>query len=81
MCFGGGGGGGPSESENKAAAEQRIAAEAEQEKAATEKAKAKREDISDAVKRKSESKYGRRGRGRRSLMQTTSGGGFLGRFE
>ena len=74
MCFG------PSKQEKELAADQRIEADVKREEESTKRAKQKREDISSAIKRSSESKYGRGGRGRRSLMQTGSSG-FLGRFE
>lgn len=74
MCFG------PSRQEKEAAADQRIEAVAKQEEEATKRAQQKREDISTAVKRGAESRYGRGGRGRRSLMRGGSTG-FLGRFE
>ena len=76
MCFGGG----PSRAEKESAANQRIEADIKQEQEATKRAQKKREDIQTAIKRRSESKYGRSGRGRRSLMRT-GGSGYLGRFE
>lgn len=73
MCFG------PSKAEKKAAAEQRVEAEQAKQEAIQEKAEKKREDISDALTKRTQTKYGRGGSGRRSLMRS-GGGGFLGRF-
>ena len=66
--------------EKEAAADQRIEADIKREEESTKRAQQKREDISSAVKRGAESRYGRGGRGRRSLMRGNSAG-FLGRFE
>jgi len=74
MCFG------PSRAEKRAAAEQRVQADVAQQEAAQEKAKKKREDISEALTKRAQTKYSRGGAGRRSLMRS-GGGGFLGRFE
>lgn len=73
MCFG------PSKAEKKAAAEQRVEAEEVKQEAIQEKAEKKREDISDALTKRVQTKYGRGGAGRRSLIRS-GGGGFLGRF-
>lgn len=73
MCFG------PSRSENRAAAEQRADAEQAKQEAIQEKAEQKREDISQALTQRTKSRYGRSGRGRRSLFRA-GGSGFLGRF-
>jgi len=73
MCFG------PSKAERQAAAEQRAEAEAAKQEAIKEKAEQKREDISDALTQRAQSRYGRGGRGRRSLFRA-GGSGFLGRF-
>ena len=75
MCFG------PSRAEKEAAAEQRLAADQARQEEARKRAVQKREDIGEAVSQRAQRKYGRRGAGRRSLMQTTSGSGFLGRFQ
>lgn len=73
MCFG------PSKAEKQAAAEQRLEAQEAKEEAIRERAEAKREDISDALTQRTKSRYGRGGRGRRSLFRA-GGSGFLGRF-
>lgn len=74
MCFK------PSRAQQTAAADQRIEADIAREEEVTKRAEKKREDISEAIKRRTESRYGRGGRGRRSLMRA-GGAGFLGRFE
>jgi putative ribosome biogenesis GTPase RsgA len=74
MCFG------PSRAEKRASAEQRAEAEEVKQEAIVKKAEQKREDISDAITQQTKSKYGRSGRGRSSLFQSTASG-FLGRFE
>ena len=73
MCFG------PSKAEKRAAAEQRAEAEEAKQEAIQEKAEQKREDISQALTQRTKSRYGRSGRGRRSLFRA-GGSGFLGRF-
>ena len=82
MCFGGGGGG-PSPTQEKQAAEDRVAADEARQSEINERAKAKREDITEALE-SSTQQSGRRGagsgRGRRSLFRSGGGAGFLGRF-
>lgn len=75
MCFG------PSKAEKKAAAEQRVEAEAVKQEQIQERAEAKREDISEALSRRTK-RLGTRsgGRGRRSLYSASTGAGFLSRF-
>ena len=73
MCFG------PSKAEKRAAAEQRAEAEEAKQEAIQEKATQKREDISQALTQRTQRRYGRGGRGRRSLFRA-GGSGFLGRF-
>ena len=73
MCFG------PSKAEKRAAAEQRAEAEEAKQEAIQEKATQKREDISQALTQRTKRRYGRGGRGRRSLFRA-GGSGFLGRF-
>ena len=75
MCFG------PSKAEKEAAAEQRLAADQAKQEEARKRAVQKREDISEAISSRTQRKYGRSGKGRRSLMQSATGGGFLGRFQ
>ena len=75
MCFG------PSKAEKEAAAEQRLAADQAKQEEARKRAVQKREDISQAISSRAQRKYGRSGKGRRSLMQSATGGGFLGRFQ
>ena len=87
MCFGGGGGG-PSEKEEKAAAEQRVEAEDTQREEAEKRAKKKREDITEALEKRTADQGRRGGTGRRSLFYRGTGmrgaggsSGFLGRFD
>lgn len=75
MCFGGG----PSKAEKEAAAEQRIEAEQAKAEEIQKRAEQKREDISEAIDRRTQRRGMRGGTGRRSLFKA-SGGGFLGRF-
>lgn len=83
MCFGGGGGGGPSPAQEQQAAADRVAADEAKQSEVSDRADAKREDISEALD-ESTIKSGRRGAGkgagRRSLFRSGSGSGFLGRF-
>lgn len=82
MCFGGGGGGGSNaaqEEANRAAAADRVEADIAKREEVEKRAKQKREDISEAITSKSESRGMRGGTGRRSLFQA-GGSGFLGRF-
>ncbi len=75
MCFG------PSQAEKDAAAKQRSEAEQRQRHEAKMGAEQKREDISDALSARSASRYGSKGgKGRRSLLQSYTSSGFLGRF-
>lgn len=76
MCFGGGG---PSRAEKEAATEQRIEAEQAKQEEIQKRGEQKREDISEAVDRRSQRRGMRGGTGRRSLFKA-GGGGFLGRF-
>jgi hypothetical protein len=76
MCFGGGG---PSRAEKQAAAEQRVEADLAKQEEVKKRAEAKREDISDAIDRRTQRRGMRGGTGRRSLFKA-GGGGFLGRF-
>jgi len=79
MCFGGGNRKAQEES-NKKAAEERVEAERAKREEVEQRAKQKREDISDALSARQERRGGMRGgAGRRSLFRA-SGGGFLGRF-
>ena len=84
MCFGGGGGGGPTGEDQRAAAQDRVDTESAAQGDIRERAKAKREDISDAISRRS-TDAGRSGAsggsGRRSLIQSGTGSGFVGRFD
>jgi hypothetical protein len=75
MCFGGG----PSKAEKEAAAEQRIEAEQAKAEEIQKRAEQKREDISEAIDRRTQRRGMRGGTGRRSLFKA-GGGGFLGRF-
>ena len=84
MCLGGGGGGGgPDPAAERQAAEQRVAADEAKQATIDDRAKSKKEDISEAIDERS-IKSGRRGAGkgagRRSLFRSGSGSGFLGRF-
>tara|TARA_R110000772_G_scaffold226076_1_gene336757 strand:+ start:393 stop:647 length:255 start_codon:yes stop_codon:yes gene_type:complete len=83
MCLGGGGGGGVTAAAEKAAAEERVAADETKQSTIDDRAKSKKEDISEAIDERS-IKSGRRGAGkgagRRSLFRSGSGSGFLGRF-
>lgn len=69
------------EAQNRTAAEARVAAE-EAKRAEIEKlAKAKREDITEALDSRSEREGKGGGKGRRSLFSSSTGGaGFLSRF-
>ena len=69
------------EAQNQTAAEARVAAE-EAKRAEVEKlAKAKREDITEALDSRNEREGSGGGKGRRSLFSSTTGGaGFLSRF-
>lgn len=88
MCFGGGGGGGPTVAEEKAAAEQKVEAEDVEREEVEKRAEKKREDITEALEKRTADAGKRGGTSRRSLftrgtgMGARSGGsaGFLGRF-
>ena len=84
MCFGGGGGGGPTGEDQKAAAQDRVDTESAAQVDIKKRAEDKRDDISDAISRRS-SGAGRSGSsggyGRRSLIQSGTGSGFVGRFD
>jgi hypothetical protein len=73
MCFG------PSKSEKVAAVDQRELADDANREEAEERAVDKREDIEEAISKRSIRAGKRGGSGRRSLF-TSGGGGFLGRF-
>ena len=78
MCLG------PSKGEKRAAANQRKEAALAKQEAAKERAADKRDDISDALSARSERKGMGGGKGRRSLYSSStssSGSGFLGRFQ
>ncbi len=82
MCFGGGG---PSKEEKQTSVDQSLEADAAKREVTEEKAKEKREDISEAIEERA-TKQGRigsgRGRGRRSLFRSGgAGSGFIGRFD
>lgn len=78
MC---GGGGGPSQAEQNVAAENRLAADEVNREAAEERAKEKREDISQALSARTQRQGKRGGIGRRSLFTSSSGAaGYLSRF-
>ena len=78
MCFGGNRA--AQEESNKKAAEERVEADRVKREQIEERAKQKREDISDALSARQERRGGMRGgAGRRSLFRV-GGGGFLGRF-
>ena len=82
MCFGGGGGGGSNaaqEEANRAAAADRVEADIAKREEVEKRAKQKREDISEAITSKQQSRGMRGGTGRRSLFRA-GGSGFLGRF-
>ena len=75
MCIG------PSKAEKKAAAEQRAEAEAAKQQEIQERAETKREDISEALSRRTLRKGMKTGGvGRRSLYSAPTGAGFLSRF-
>jgi hypothetical protein len=77
MC----GGGGPSQAEKQAAAEQRVEADYAKREAAEDRAKQKREDISEALSARTQRQGKRGGKGRRSLFTSSGGGaGYLQRF-
>ena len=84
MCFGGGGGGGSTGEDQKAAAQDRVDTESAAQVDIKKRAEDKRDDISDAISRRS-SGAGRSGAsggsGRRSLIQSGTGSGFVGRFD
>ena len=73
--------GGPSRAEKQAAADQRMETELAKSKAIEEKALEKREDITEALTARTKRK-GRKGGGygKRSLISSGSGAGFLKRF-
>lgn len=73
MCFG------PSSSEKQAAAESRVESDVQQRAEVEDRAKTKRDDISEALTEKTVKGGRRSGSGRRSLF-SSAGGGFLGRF-
>lgn len=73
MCFG------PSGAEKQAAAQAREEAEIAKREEIEQRANVKREDISEAIESRQESRGMRGGSGRRSLFRA-GGGGFLGRF-
>jgi len=78
MCFG------SNVREATAAANQRKEATLAKQEAAKERAADKRDDISDALSARSERKGMGGGKGRRSLYSSStssSGSGFLGRFQ
>jgi hypothetical protein len=77
MCFGGGGA--AQEESNKAAAEERVEADVAKRDEVEERAKRKRDDISEAITERVQQRGMRGGRGRRSLFRS-GGGGFMGRF-
>ena len=83
MCLGGGGGGVTAAAE-KAAAEDRVDTESAAQIDIRKRAEDKRDDISDAISRRT-SGAGRSGSsggsGRRSLIQSGTGSGFIGRFD
>jgi hypothetical protein len=74
MCFG------PSKAEKQAAAESREEADIAKREEIETRAKAKREDITEAIEDRTERRGMRGGAGRRSLFRA-AGGGFLGRFK
>jgi len=77
MCFAKG----PSPAEKQAAAQDRLEAEQASEEEARKRAKAKREDIADAITGQSVEAGRRGGRGRRSMFRSFGGSsGFLGRY-
>ncbi len=78
MCFGGGRA--QQEEANKQAAEQRVEADIAKREEAEKRAKQKREDISEALTARTETRGMRGSRGRRSLFRA-GGAGFLGRFD
>ena len=73
--------GGPSQAEQQAAAEQRVETDYVNREAAEDRAKQKREDISDALSARTQRQGKRGGQGRRSLFTSSGGGaGYLQRF-
>ena len=77
MCFGGNRK--AQEESNKKAAEERVEADIVKREEVEERAKQKREDITEAITEKTRQRGTRGGRGRRSLFRA-GGSGFLGRF-
>lgn len=78
MCFGGGNRAAQEES-NQRAAEERVEADIAKREEVEDRAKQKREDITEAITEKTQKRGMRGGRGRRSLFRA-GGGGFMGRF-
>jgi regulator of protease activity HflC (stomatin/prohibitin superfamily) len=76
MCFSSG----PSEAEKQAAAAQRAEAEAQKQEEIRRRAEQKREDIGEAISSRTTRAGTGGGTGRRSLISSGSGAGFLGRF-
>ena len=73
--------GGPSRAEKQAAADQRMETELAKSKAIEEKALEKREDITEALTARTKRKGLKGGGyGKRSLISSGSGAGFLKRF-
>lgn len=84
MCLGSGGGGGPTGEDQKAAAQDRVDTESAAQIDIRKRAENKRDDISDAISRRTSGagRYGSSGgSGRRSLIQSGTGSGFIGRFD
>lgn len=78
MCFGGGG---PTQAEKQTSVDQRLEADQAARDAAEKAAQQKKEDIQSALESRSKGVVGgRSGAGPRSLFQSKTGGGFLGRF-
>lgn len=83
MCFGGGG---PSKEEKQTSVDQRLEADQAAREEAVKVAEQKKEDIQSAIEDRTKGKTGvagiarRSGLGQRSLFQSRTGGGFLGRF-
>jgi hypothetical protein len=79
MCFGGGSSA-SQEAANKQAAQDRVDADIAKRQEVEKRAKQKREDISDALTKREQTKGMRGGVGRRSLFGSGASG-FMGRFD